>query len=186
MQTARRVGIRTGGHVPNEVGIGHALESGQGTIEHLDGYDAVVGFGEPMPDELIKQLALETRESGAWSTPTMSIVRSVLGLDTVQQARGQRELQYLPQVQVDTWEKLYEGPVSKGIRSPERAVTVERNRERLLEALNDVGAPILLGSDTPNLFQIPGFAIRAELIAMQGAGTLIRWTMWPTFETRQE
>ena len=47
---------------------------------------------------------------------------------------------------------------------------VERNRERLLEALNDVGAPILLGSDTPNLFQIPGFAIRAELIAMQGAG----------------
>jgi len=65
-------------------------------------------------------------------------------------------------------------------------VIVERNRERLLEALNDVGAPILLGSDTPNLFQIPGFAIRAELIAMQGAGTLIRWTMWPTFETRQE
>jgi len=49
-------------------------------------------------------------------------------------------------------------------------VIVERNRERLLEALNDVGAPILLGSDTPNLFQIPGFAIRAELIAMQGAG----------------
>jgi len=60
----------SGGHVPNEVGIGHALESGQGTIEHLDGYDTVVGFGKPMPDELIKQLALETRESGAWSTPT--------------------------------------------------------------------------------------------------------------------
>ena len=37
-KTAKEVGIRFAGHVPAEVGLIHALEKGQETIDHVDGY----------------------------------------------------------------------------------------------------------------------------------------------------
>jgi hypothetical protein len=170
MSTARRLGVRTGGHVPADVGIEYALKSGQETIEHLDGYDSVLGFGKPMPEELLKRLALETREAGAWSTPTLVIVRFALGLDSFRSALARPELEYLPRFQVDEWTRLYNDTVSKGLPAAAKARAVQDNRNRLLKALNDVGAGILLGSDSPNLFEVPGFAILDELEAMQAAG----------------
>jgi uncharacterized protein len=47
---------------------------------------------------------------------------------------------------------------------------VQDNRERFLNELNDVGAQILFGTDSPNLFEVPGFSVHAELAAMQRAG----------------
>lgn len=37
-EAANEVGITFGGHVPEEVGVIHAIESGQITIDHVDGY----------------------------------------------------------------------------------------------------------------------------------------------------
>lgn len=170
MTSARQVGIRTGGHVPKDVGIAHALESGQETIEHLDGYEDALGFGKYMPDDFLKSMALKTREAGAWTCPTLAIMRFVLALDPVQSLLARPEMEYLPKVQVDAWMKLYDRGVGKGVGPPDVARVIQQNRERLLKALNDVGAPILLGDDTPNLFQVPGFSIHNELAAMQAAG----------------
>ena len=36
--TARRVGIPFAGHVPEEVGLLHAIRAGQETFDHIDGY----------------------------------------------------------------------------------------------------------------------------------------------------
>lgn len=170
MTTARRVGMRTGGHVPKDVGISHALESGQETIEHLDGYEDALGFGKYMPDDFLKTMALKTREAGAWTCPTLAIMRFVLALDSVQSLLAKPEMEYLPQVQVDAWMTLYNRGVGKGVAPPDVARVIQQNRERLLKTLNDVGAPILLGDDTPNLFQVPGFSIHNELAAMRAAG----------------
>jgi imidazolonepropionase-like amidohydrolase len=170
MTAARRVGIRTGGHVPKDVGILHALESGQETIEHLDGYEDALGFGKHMPDEFLKTMALKTREAGTWTCPTLAIMRFVLALDRVDDLLARPEMEYLPKVQVDEWMKLYNRGVGKGVAPPDVERVIQQNRERLLKALNDIGAPILLGDDTPNLFQVPGFSIHNELAAMQVAG----------------
>src|SRR5579883_1820522 len=170
MTTARQVGIRTGGHVPKDVGIVHALESGQETIEHLDGYEGALGFGKYMPDDFLKSMALKTRQAGAWTCPTLAIMRFVLALDSVEALLARPEMEYLPKVQVDAWMKLYDRGVGKGVAPPDVARVIQQNRERLLKTLNDVGAPILLGDDTPNLFQVPGFSIHNELAAMQTAG----------------
>lgn len=170
MTEARGVGIRTGGHVPKDVGIYHVLESGQETIEHLDGYEDALGFGKYMPDDFLKTMALKTREAGAWTCPTLAIMRFVLGQDTVQDLLARPEMEYLPKFQVDEWMKLYNRGVGKGVAAPDVERVIQQNRERLLKTLNDVGAPILLGDDTPNLFQVPGFSIHNELAAMQTAG----------------
>lgn len=37
-ETANELGIRFGGHVPEAVGIEHAIEMGQETMDHIDGY----------------------------------------------------------------------------------------------------------------------------------------------------
>jgi imidazolonepropionase-like amidohydrolase len=170
MTAARRVGIRTGGHVPKDVGIYHVLESGQETVEHLDGYEDALGFGKYMSDDFLKTVALKTREAGAWTCPTLAIMRFVLALDRAEDLLARPEMEYLPKVQVDAWLKLYNRGVGKGVAAPDVERIIQQNRERLLKTLNDVGAPILLGDDTPNLFQVPGFSIHNELAAMQTAG----------------
>ena len=47
---------------------------------------------------------------------------------------------------------------------------VDAKTDRLARALSDADAGLLLGSDSPQLFNVPGFAAHRELIAMVGAG----------------
>jgi hypothetical protein len=37
-KTAHEAGIPFAGHIPSDVGVLHAIDMGQQTIEHLDGY----------------------------------------------------------------------------------------------------------------------------------------------------
>ena len=169
MTTARRIGMRTGGHVPTEVGLEHALQTGQETIEHLDGYWEALHFEKPVPEEALREMAVKTREAGVWSTPTMAIVRFTLCMEPIRSALAKKEMEYLPKFQVDRWVKLSEEVVCKGHPDLNVSRIVQQNRERFLKELNDVGAKILLGTDSPNLFEVPGFSVYEELAAMQNA-----------------
>lgn len=170
MTTAQRIGMRTGGHVPTDVGIEHVLQTGQETIEHLDGYWDSLHFEEVLAGETLQRMALKTREAGVWNTPTMTIVRFTLCMEPLQNALAKPEMEYLPTFQVDRWIKLSKEVVCKAHVDVAVAQIVQQNRERLLRELNDVGAPILFGTDSPNLFEVPGFSVYEELAAMQQAG----------------
>ena len=170
MTTARRIGMRTGGHVPTDVGLEHALQTGQETIEHLDGYWEALHFEKPVPEESLREMAVKTRAAGVWSTPTMAIVRFTLCMEPIQSALAKKEMEYLPKFQVDRWVKLSEEVVCKGHSDLEVSRVVQENRERFLKELSDVGAEILFGTDSPNLFEVPGFSVYEELGAMQHAG----------------
>lgn len=54
--------------------------------------------------------------------------------------------------------------------SSERAARWVANRNRVLKALSDGGAGILLGTDSPQIFSVPGFSIHREMKAMADAG----------------
>jgi len=170
MITARRIGMRTGGHVPNDVGVEHTLDTGQETIEHLDGYWESLHFEKLVPDEALMKMAVKTREAGVWNTPTMAIFHFDLGLESLESALMRGEMEYLPKFQVDRWVKLFDEHVSKEHPSLDVSRIVQQNRERFLRELNDVGAQILFGTDSPNLFEMPGFSVHEELAAMQKAG----------------
>ena len=43
-------------------------------------------------------------------------------------------------------------------------------RKRVLKELSDAGAGILMGTDSPQLFNVPGFALHRELQVMSDAG----------------
>lgn len=170
MTMARRIGMRTGGHVPADVGLEHVLQTGQETIEHLDGYWEALHFEKAVPEDALREMAIRTREAGVWNTPTMAILHFDLGLENLQSVLARQEMEYLPKFQVDRWVKLFDEHVSK--EHPGEAVSrsIQQNRERFLKELNDVGAPILFGTDSPNLFEVPGFSVYEELAAMQQTG----------------
>jgi imidazolonepropionase-like amidohydrolase len=172
MTAARSIGMRTGGHVPSDVGVEHALQTGQETIEHLDGYWEALHFEKLVPDETLKAMAIKTREAGVWNAPTMAIVRFTLCMEPLQRALAKQEIEYLPKSQVERWVKLSEDVVCKGHSDLDVSRIVQQNRERFLKELNEVGAPILFGTDSPNLFEVPGFSVYEELAAMQQAGLL--------------
>lgn len=169
MTTARRIGIRTGGHVPADVGVDHVLQTGQETIEHLDGYGEALHFEKLLPDDTLRRMAVYTREAGAWNTPTMAIVRFTLCMEPLESALAKQEIEYLPKFQVNRWVTLFNEVVCKGDSDLDVSRIVQQNRERFLKELNDVGAPILFGTDSPNLFEVPGFSVYEELAAMQQA-----------------
>ena len=45
-----------------------------------------------------------------------------------------------------------------------------RNRMRVLKALNDADVTILMGTDSPQIFSVPGFSLHREMQAMLNAG----------------
>ncbi|NNE47098.1 MAG: hypothetical protein HKN37_10605, partial [Rhodothermales bacterium] len=66
-KTAHELGMRFGGHVPEDVGLLHALESGQETFDHIDGYTVYLGSAErEVSDEDLRTIARKTRDAGAW------------------------------------------------------------------------------------------------------------------------
>ena len=52
----------------------------------------------------------------------------------------------------------------------ETARAFAENRRRLLKRLNDAGVTILMGTDSPQMFSVPGFSIHREMQYMQDAG----------------
>jgi hypothetical protein len=172
-ETASTLGIRFAGHVPENIGLRHAIAMGQ-SIEHLDGYLEASG-GDP---ERMDELARLTSEAGIWNMPTMDVWKTLLGTRRPEALDERSELAYLPRTMVDAWHSrtaelsrasiLHEGLVLLGVkRSP---FLVADWRDRMLVALYEAGARLLLGSDSPQVYSVPGFSLAHELRAMVGAG----------------
>jgi imidazolonepropionase-like amidohydrolase len=170
-RTAREVGIRFAGHVPAEVGLMHALEMGQETIDHLDGYIEYLGGGNaPVDEARLVEVAEKTKAKGAWVVPTMVLWETLLGVPTLENLSGLPELKYMPAQQVTGWVDAHKKRLGSPQFNRAQVVQVAANRKRLLKALSQRGVLILLGTDSPQQFSVPGFSIHRELQAMAEAG----------------
>jgi imidazolonepropionase-like amidohydrolase len=170
-RTAKEVGISFAGHVPADVGLLHAIQSGQETFDHLDGYiEYLEGDKGPVADPKFQEIAKLSRETGVWVVPTMALWETLRGTTDLATLRAFPELKYMPPQQIQQWtsaqENLFKNPDFK----PDVARNVIQNRMRLLKVLNDGGVKILLGSDAPQRFSVPGFSIHREMRRMADAG----------------
>ncbi|QXD16365.1 amidohydrolase family protein [Rhodocaloribacter litoris] len=170
-RTAHEVGIRFAGHVPADVGLRHALEMGQDTFDHLDGYVEYLGGdrGE-IDDAQLAEVVRLTREAGAWVVPTMALWEYLFGVVEPETLQAYPELQYMPPGQVEAWVENYRRRLASPDRDAAAAQRVIRNRMRILRALHEGGAGILMGTDSPQLFSVPGFSLHRELERMTAAG----------------
>ncbi|HUP43990.1 MAG TPA: amidohydrolase family protein [Thermoanaerobaculia bacterium] len=168
-RTARQEKIRFGGHVPADVGLLHAIEMGQETFDHLDGYvEYLEGDKGPVDEKKLAEVVKRSNAAGVWVVPTMALWEVLYGTLDLKTLRSYEELKYVPQSTVDQWTKLYNQRLEQVPQ--EAAQHVVKNRLRVLGALNDGGVKILMGTDAPQQFSVPGFSLHRELQWMRRAG----------------
>ncbi len=168
-ETARELGMRFAGHVPEEVGLLHALEMGQETFDHIDGYTAYLRSAEQdVSDEELREISKKTKEFGAWVVPTMALWETLWGTAELEVMAGYEELKYMPASTVQAWKANVER--REGQTDPETAARVIETRMRLLKVMQDEGVGILFGTDAPQLFSVPGFSVHRETERMVDAG----------------
>jgi len=168
-RTAREEKIRFGGHVPEDVGLLHAIEMGQETFDHVDGYAEYLEAEKgPVDEKKLADVVARTKTAGAWIVPTMALWEVLLDTIDLKTLRGYSELKYVPQSAVDTWTKLYNDRLENITR--EMANNIVAGRMRTLRALSEAGVKILMGTDAPQQFSIPGFSLHRELQRMSAAG----------------
>lgn len=168
-KTAREEGIRFGGHVPADVGLEHAIEMGQETFDHIDGYvELLEGDKGPVDPKKLAAIVKRSKEAGVWIVPTSALWEVLFGTIPLQTLQGYDELKYVSQNAVDQWSKMFDGRLQQMPR--ESAKNVIANRTRILRALHEGGVKILMGTDAPQQFSVPGFSLHRELLRMREAG----------------
>jgi imidazolonepropionase-like amidohydrolase len=168
---AKEVRIPFAGHVPPAVGVEHALAMGQDTIDHIDMYaENLGGTDKPVTDAAIRDIVQKTVKAGTWIVPTLYVWETLRGPITLESRTSLPELKYLPRAQVQQWTKQLSSRLSSPGFNAEAARIYIDNRMRIMKALSDAGARILLGSDAPQQFNVPGFSVHREMKRMVDAG----------------
>jgi imidazolonepropionase-like amidohydrolase len=167
------------GHVPLAVGLSRALEAGYRSIDHVDGYVEALAknpmqsqfFGLNLVSEVdeskIPALVAATRAAGTWQVPTQVLFDNLLGEESVEAMSRRPELKYMPPGQVKAW--IAEKQKMSGVPAADRAAFLALRR-KIIKALLDAGVPFALGSDAPQLWNVPGFSTHRELQSLVAAG----------------
>jgi imidazolonepropionase-like amidohydrolase len=170
-RTAKEVGIPFAGHVPADVGLLHAIEMGQQTYDHIDGFIEYLGGAKgPVDEAKLRDIVRRVRDQGAWIVPTMAVWETLQGTLDEKTLTGYPELKYMPVQQVQQWTQALQKRMSNSQFNQATAKDVIDNRMRILRALHEGGVRILLGTDAPQQFSVPGFSIHREMTRMIAAG----------------
>ena len=179
-EVAQEVGLTFGGHVPADVGLVHAIETGMSTVDHLDGYIQAIasdevqaqvnagtislgGLARGVDEARLGEIIRLTIEQDVYVVPTMYLWENLYGAPDADRILQQSEMKYVSPQTRDGWRRRA-GPGREG------AEVYLALRMRVLKELSDAGAGILMGTDSPQLFNVPGFALHRELAVMSEAG----------------
>ena len=180
VEVAEEVGITWAGHVPADVGLVHAIETGMSTVDHLDGYVQAIasddvqaqvnagtislgGLARGVDDARLAEIVQLTIDHDVYVVPTMYLWENLYGAPDADRILQQPEMKYVSPRTREGW-RMRAGSGREG------ADVYLALRKRVLKELSDAGAGILMGTDSPQLFNVPGFALHRELQVMSDAG----------------
>jgi hypothetical protein len=182
--TAQRLGMPFAGHVPLAVGVERALDTRFASIDHLDGYieylvrpgspvsaDQSQFFGlnlvENLDESKIPGIIARTRQARVWNVPTQVLMDNLAGSASADELAARPEMRYWFPNQIEQWKttkrEFEQEPASRRLQW----LLVRR---QLIKELQAAGAGILLGSDAPQMWNVPGFSTHRELEALVTAG----------------
>ncbi len=188
VETANELNIPFAGHVPVMVGIRHALESKYATIDHVDGYlEGLVPQSEAVDPSTngffgysfttladtskIDELVALSKKNQVWVVPTQSLFERWFAPVSSDELLKQSEMKYMPVSTLENWKRRKDESTK-----PETGFNEEQwskftaIRRELIRKLQENGHGMLLGSDAPQLFNVPGFSIHHEVEGMKEAG----------------
>lgn len=185
--TAHEVGIPFVGHVSFDVGIQRALDAGYSSIDHLDGIveglvpgiekigeqeNGLFGiFSSPMADTArMPSILSALKEKNIWLVPTQALAErwmSPVGGDVFLSAP---EMKYMKQETLDNWRKAKVTLLEDKRFDAQNVEDYIQLRRKIIYDSQRAGVGILLGSDAPQIFDVPGFSIHHELRYLVDAG----------------
>ena len=185
--TANEIGMPFAGHVPVASGVAEALRNSMTTIDHLDGYflallpsdhgvsGGIAGFFDVMlADDIdargIPRLAADTAAAGTWNVPTEVLIEQIIDATPAAELRLRPEMRYVSRSQLERWVEAKQAQLAERDFDAETAAQAIELRRRLILELHKAGAGLLLGSDAPQIFNVPGFSVHRELRALVAAG----------------
>lgn len=186
-RTAQEVGIPFAGHVSFNVGVWRAIDARYSSIDHLDGFVEAI---TPGSDTLVEQ---ETGLFGAWIAyqadaaqiprltkalreknirvvPTQALAERWLSPQPAETFTSAPEMKYMTAQEVKNWVSAKESYARNPNFSKERAEKFVQVRRKLLYECQKAGVDLLLGSDAPQVFNVPGFSIHHEMQYLVDAG----------------
>lgn len=184
--TAHEINMPFGGHIPEAVGLTGALDARQTSIDHYDRYveflvpenfrkgrDAGF-FGSGIIDlvdrDRIDEAVRMTVEAGTWNVPTLSLIEHLAHEESAEEMITRPEMRYMPRNVLDGWVKSKNEYSKRNDFQPKATASLVELRRELTKKLHDSGARIVLGSDSPQFFNVPGFSIHHELSMMVESG----------------
>ena len=184
-EAARERKLRWGGHVSDQVGLFGALDAGQSTVDHLDNVleatlpeATLAQYAGGVPPAVLAsesdlqkldEVAERVVASGSAIVPTVVLFDTIFSGRPASEVLGEREeCRYMPPAVVSNWGKLYTqySAAMGGDSGPEIAAA----RRLAFRALHGAGATILMGTDSPQMFSVPGFSLRREALLMEECG----------------
>lgn len=184
---ANRLGMPFAGHVPVSVGVTGALAKGMATIDHLDGYMAALlpanvdpsgGYGgffdvmlaDDIDREGIGALVDATVAAGVANVPTETLFEFRVSAESATDIANRPEMQYVKASTINQWIRVKQDLYRERGFSADVARTAIAVRRELIRRLHEAGGLILLGSDAPQVFNVPGFSLHRELELMVASG----------------
>jgi imidazolonepropionase-like amidohydrolase len=186
--TAKQVDIPYVGHVSFDVGIWRAIEAGYSSIDHMDGFieGMVPGieniteqqtglFGMFIADKVdetqIPKLMKGLREKNIWVVPTQSLADrwfnpSFTGDDFLKDP----DHKYIDKKVVNQWSESKRNLMANEQYDPEKIKRFIQLRRKLIFECQKNGVGLLLGSDAPQVFNVPGYSLHNELKFLVDAG----------------
>jgi imidazolonepropionase-like amidohydrolase len=186
-ETANEVGIPFAGHVPVAAGLAEALNLNMASVDHLDGYFVALlpadshrsggygGFFDVMlagelEQERIDELAAATAAAGTWNVATQVLVENRISDAPISDLLSRPESKYMPRATLRRWADSKKKLIAERGFDQEVAALAIDLRRRLIRALHEAGAGLLLGSDAPQVFNVPGFSLHRELDLLVASG----------------
>ena len=191
VRTANEVGLTWAGHVPPAVGLHRAIEVKQSTVDHLDGILEAATPGEMQQRLLAGPVPLQEwvaavdparfpniighmKDAGMWHVPTILIWENLYNQDeTPEQLGAREEMKYWPRQAVANMMNQKRSQVAAQQQSGVTKEVASRYlalRRQALKAVADAGSHLMMGTDSPQLFMVPGFAMHREIGIIQQAG----------------
>lgn len=186
--TAKELDIPFGGHISLAVGLEASLKNGYKSVEHMDGYveallpdyskvfdGATAGpfsmllVGEIDKSKLPKWINL-TLQTGAYIAPTLTLFDRYFGYKPAESYRHIPEMKYVSKEQVQNWINAKTPLEERGVLTKANVQPYLDFRNELFMALYKAGVPLLMSSDSPQVFNVPGFSIHHEIELMSKAG----------------
>jgi imidazolonepropionase-like amidohydrolase len=186
IEAAAQVHMPVAGHVSPHVGLQHVLGAHQRSIEHLTGYFEWLqnanspfkqindretfthpahlipkrqGLVDWLKESRIPQIAEATAKAGTWNVPTLVAYRNMTPHAELDAAWRRPNMEYATPMLREWWNS------DTGYTDDDWAAKRlgDAVRAKITKALHDTGARLLVGTDSPHPFVMPGFSVHDEL-----------------------